>query len=80
MFSLHDFDIYIHNTLLVYLYFCEFSERDALHVLKASDWHLEGAFDIFYSQPQPPVKSSIDITRIEELYDRYKGMYLSIHS
>ncbi|KAK8648793.1 hypothetical protein V6N13_129536 [Hibiscus sabdariffa] len=28
------------------------SEKAALQALKASDWHLEGAFDFFYSQPQ----------------------------
>ncbi|KAK6947202.1 hypothetical protein RJ641_000675, partial [Dillenia turbinata] len=28
------------------------SEKVALQALKASDWHLEGAFDVFYSQPQ----------------------------
>ncbi|EFH59047.1 hypothetical protein ARALYDRAFT_341389 [Arabidopsis lyrata subsp. lyrata] len=29
------------------------SEKNALQALKASDWHLEAAFDVFYSQPQP---------------------------
>ncbi|XP_042479243.1 DCN1-like protein 1 [Macadamia integrifolia] len=28
------------------------SEKVALQALKASDWHFEGAFDIFYTQPQ----------------------------
>ncbi|KAK8527006.1 hypothetical protein V6N12_054234 [Hibiscus sabdariffa] len=28
------------------------SEKAALQALKGSDWHLEGAFDFFYSQPQ----------------------------
>ncbi|KAM7526909.1 hypothetical protein LguiA_016811 [Lonicera macranthoides] len=28
------------------------SEKVALQALKASDWHLEGAFDVFYNQPQ----------------------------
>ncbi|KAF3588060.1 hypothetical protein F2Q69_00031785 [Brassica cretica] len=29
------------------------SEKNALQALKASDWQLEAAFDVFYSQPQP---------------------------
>nr|XP_043620750.1 DCN1-like protein 1 [Erigeron canadensis] len=50
------------------------SEKSALHTLKASDWHLDGAFDIFYSQPH--AKSSYTDTRhLEELYNRYKDPY-----
>lgn len=49
--------------------FC--SEKVALQALKASDWHLEGAFDIFYSQPQ--IRSVTDSRHLEELYHRYKG-------
>ncbi|KAJ8434520.1 hypothetical protein Cgig2_030143 [Carnegiea gigantea] len=48
------------------------SEKVALQALKASDWHLEGAFDVFYSQPQ--IKSYADSRHLEELYNRYKGM------
>ncbi|WZZ29415.1 hypothetical protein YC2023_012816 [Brassica napus] len=29
------------------------SEKSALQALKASDWQIEAAFDVFYSQPQP---------------------------
>ncbi|CAG7877759.1 unnamed protein product [Brassica rapa] len=29
------------------------SDKNALQALKASDWQLEAAFDMFYSQPQP---------------------------
>ncbi|CAF1935102.1 unnamed protein product [Brassica oleracea var. botrytis] len=29
------------------------SDKNALQALKASDWQLEAAFDVFYSQPQP---------------------------
>lgn len=47
------------------------SEKSALQALKASDWHLEAAFDVFYSQPQP--RSNADVRRLEELYNRYKG-------
>ncbi|XP_010544339.1 PREDICTED: DCN1-like protein 2 isoform X1 [Tarenaya hassleriana] len=49
------------------------SEKTALQALKASDWHLEGAFDVFYSQPH--VRSHADIRRLEELYNRYKDPY-----
>ncbi|KAG5550848.1 hypothetical protein RHGRI_009328 [Rhododendron griersonianum] len=47
------------------------SEKLALQALKSCDWHLEGAFDVFYSQPQ--VKSYADTRLVEELYKRYKG-------
>ncbi|KAF7144708.1 hypothetical protein RHSIM_Rhsim04G0003200 [Rhododendron simsii] len=47
------------------------SEKLALQALKSCDWHLEGAFDVFYSQPQ--VKSYVDTRLAEELYKRYKG-------
>ncbi|KAK8602670.1 hypothetical protein V6N13_084877 [Hibiscus sabdariffa] len=47
------------------------SEKAALQALKGSDWHLEGAFDFFYSQPQ--IKSYPDTKHLEELYNRYKG-------
>ncbi|GAV92014.1 Cullin_binding domain-containing protein, partial [Cephalotus follicularis] len=47
------------------------SEKVALQTLKASDWHVEGAFDMFYSQPQ--VKTFTDTRHLEELYNRYKG-------
>lgn len=49
------------------------SEKVALHALKASDWHLEGAFDVFYSQPQ--IKAFTDSRHLEELYNRYKGRF-----
>ena len=47
------------------------SDKNALQALKASDWQLEAAFDMFYSQPQP--RSNGDMRRLEELYNRYKG-------
>ncbi|KAK9026091.1 hypothetical protein V6N11_038939 [Hibiscus sabdariffa] len=49
------------------------SEKAALQALKASDWHLEGAFDFFYSQPQ--IKSYPDTKHLEDLYNRYKDPY-----
>lgn len=49
------------------------SEKVALQALKASDWHLEGAFDVFYSHPQ--FKSFTDTRHLEELYNRYKGKF-----
>ncbi|XP_010257311.1 PREDICTED: DCN1-like protein 2 isoform X1 [Nelumbo nucifera] len=52
------------------------SEKVALQALKASDWHLEGAFDIFYSQPQ--VKAVPDSRHLEELYNRYKDPYVDM--
>lgn len=50
------------------------SEKNALQALKSSDWRLEAAFDVFYSQPQP--RSNADTRRLEELYNRYKGKLL----
>ncbi|XP_057460390.1 uncharacterized protein LOC130750907 isoform X2 [Actinidia eriantha] len=52
------------------------SEKASILALKSSDWHLEGAFDVFYSQPQ--VKSYADIRRVEELYKRYKDPYVDM--
>lgn len=53
------------------------SEKNALQALKASDWHLEAAFDVFYSQPQPR-SNAADVRRLEELYNRYKGKLLVV--
>ncbi|KAK9266600.1 hypothetical protein L1049_027338 [Liquidambar formosana] len=52
------------------------SEKVALQALKGSDWHLEGAFDVFYSQPQS--KASTDSRHLEELYNRYKDPYVDM--
>ncbi|KAL2467037.1 Defective-in-cullin neddylation protein [Abeliophyllum distichum] len=49
------------------------SEKVAIQALKATDWHLEGAFDVFYSQPH--IKSFADTRRLEELYNRYKDSH-----
>ncbi|KAF8048232.1 hypothetical protein N665_2598s0004 [Sinapis alba] len=49
------------------------SEKSALQALKASDWQIEAAFDVFYRQPQP--KSNGDLRRLEELYNRYKDPF-----
>ncbi|KAI5674540.1 hypothetical protein M9H77_14904 [Catharanthus roseus] len=49
------------------------SEKVAIQSLKASDWHLEGAFDVFYSQPLS--RSHTDSRHLEELYNRYKDPY-----
>ncbi|XP_071698545.1 uncharacterized protein [Rutidosis leptorrhynchoides] len=50
------------------------SEKVALQTLKTSDWHLDGAFDIFYSQPVPK-SSYTDTKHIEKLYNKYKDPY-----
>ncbi|XP_031487511.1 uncharacterized protein LOC116255719 isoform X2 [Nymphaea colorata] len=52
------------------------SEKIALQALKASDWHLEGALDLFYSQPQ--VRAVTDSRHLEELYHRYKDPYVDM--
>ncbi|XP_073061579.1 uncharacterized protein [Primulina eburnea] len=49
------------------------SEKVAIQALKSSDWQLEGAFDIFYSQPK--IKSFADTRHFEELYNRYKDPF-----
>uniref|UniRef100_A0A2P2KXV7 Defective in cullin neddylation protein n=2 Tax=Rhizophora mucronata TaxID=61149 RepID=A0A2P2KXV7_RHIMU len=49
------------------------SDKVALQALKASDWHLEGAFDVFYSQPH--IRTFTDFRHLEELYKRYKDPY-----
>ncbi|XP_020580130.1 DCN1-like protein 1 isoform X2 [Phalaenopsis equestris] len=52
------------------------SEKVALQALKSSDWHLEGAFDIFYSQPH--IRATTDSRHLEELYNRYKDAYVDM--
>ena len=42
--------------------------------VSSSDWQIEAAFDVFYSQPQP--KSNGDMRRLKELFNRYKGNML----
>ncbi|XP_048494851.1 uncharacterized protein LOC104906365 isoform X2 [Beta vulgaris subsp. vulgaris] len=49
------------------------SEKVAHQALKAGDWHLEGALDVFYSQPQ--IKSFTDSKHLEELFNQYKDPY-----
>ncbi|GLT91514.1 hypothetical protein SLE2022_093970 [Rubroshorea leprosula] len=49
------------------------SEKVALQALKASDWHLDGALDVYYSQPQ--IRTFTDTRHLEELYKRYKDPY-----
>ncbi|KAK3042664.1 hypothetical protein RJ639_000916 [Escallonia herrerae] len=47
------------------------SEKLCIQALKASDWHLEGAFDVFYNQPH--VTTLTDSRHLVELYKKYKG-------
>ncbi|CAM8957773.1 unnamed protein product [Rhodiola kirilowii] len=46
------------------------NEKVALQSLKASDWQLEAAFELFYNQPQ--IKAYTDYRHLGELYNRYK--------
>ncbi|MQM17181.1 hypothetical protein Taro_050149 [Colocasia esculenta] len=59
--------------ILIGHFISKYSDKIALQALKASDWHLEGAFDFFYSQPQ--IRAVTDSRQLEELYKRYKGKY-----
>ncbi|XP_074575121.1 uncharacterized protein LOC141831626 [Curcuma longa] len=52
------------------------SEKVALQALKGSDWHLEGAFDMFYSQPH--IRTTTNTRHLEELYNRYKDPYVDM--
>ncbi|XP_022933302.1 DCN1-like protein 2 isoform X4 [Cucurbita pepo subsp. pepo] len=52
------------------------SEKVAHQALKASEWHLEGAIDVFYSQPL--IKAFTDSRHLEELYSRYKDPYVDM--
>ncbi|XP_042417265.1 DCN1-like protein 2 [Zingiber officinale] len=52
------------------------SEKVALQALKASDWHLEGAFDMFYSQPH--IRTTTNTRHLEDLYNRYKDPYVDM--
>lgn len=50
------------------------SEKNALQTLKSSDWQLEAAYDVFYSKPQPRSNNAAGVRRLQELYNRYKGL------
>lgn len=54
--------------------FC--SEKAALTALKASDWNLEGAFEVFFNQPPP--RPLTDPRQLEEFYLRYKGTWRNV--
>lgn len=45
------------------------SEKVALRILRRSDWNLEAAIDVFYSEPQT---TDPDTTHLEELFNKYK--------
>lgn len=53
------------------------SERAALSALKASDWSIEAAFDVFYNQPQAaiPPAATLDPRKLEQLFVRYKDAH-----
>ncbi|GAA0153365.1 ubiquitin-protein ligase [Lithospermum erythrorhizon] len=51
----------------------KYSEKVATQALKASDWHLEAAFEVFYSQPQ--AKSLTNTRHLEDLFNKYKDPY-----
>lgn len=64
---------------LLILYFgC--SEKFAIQALKATDWHLEGAFNVLHRQPR--IEALANIKRLDELYHQYKGnlLCLDIHA
>lgn len=48
------------------------SERSALASLKASDWNLKLAFEVFYSSSSPLSYARTDTVLQEQLYQRYK--------
>ncbi|KAG6763889.1 hypothetical protein POTOM_031335 [Populus tomentosa] len=63
-------------SLVIKIVILKCSEKVAVQALKASDWHLEGAFDAFYSQPQS--RTYTDSRHLEELYNRYKDPYVDM--
>ncbi|KAF2308977.1 hypothetical protein GH714_026525 [Hevea brasiliensis] len=42
-----------------------------VQALRGRDWHLDGAFDVFYNQAH--IKTFTDSRNLEKLYSRYKG-------
>ncbi|XP_024537706.1 DCN1-like protein 2 [Selaginella moellendorffii] len=49
------------------------NEKAALAALKASDWNLDGALDIYYNQAF--ARPKLDPYQLEEVYSRYKDPY-----
>eukprot|EP00270_Netrium_digitus_P013160 TRINITY_DN4349_c0_g1_i2.p1 TRINITY_DN4349_c0_g1~~TRINITY_DN4349_c0_g1_i2.p1 ORF type:complete len:267 (+),score=70.15 TRINITY_DN4349_c0_g1_i2:80-880(+) len=61
------------------------SEKSAMAALAASDWNLEGAFEIFYSNPHMTEAAAgfttvvaLDIRKLEDLFNRYKDPHADV--
>ncbi|XP_021598558.1 uncharacterized protein LOC110604615 isoform X2 [Manihot esculenta] len=52
------------------------NEKASFQSFKGRDWHLEGAFDVFYNQPQ--IKTFTDSRYLERLYNRYKDPHVDM--
>lgn len=67
--------------------FTQSNEKTALTCLSQNDWKLDVATDRFFQNPElyvPNLKGALDKKKLEQLYNRYRGMeshftYLFIH-
>ncbi|XP_022886416.1 DCN1-like protein 1 isoform X2 [Olea europaea var. sylvestris] len=51
-------------------------EKFAIQALKATDWHLEGAFNVLHRQPR--IEALANIKRLDELYHQYKDSHIDM--
>lgn len=60
-----------------FMIFTQSNEKTALTCLSQNDWKLDVATDKFFQNPElyvPNLKGSLDKKKLEQLYNRYRGM------
>lgn len=60
--------------------FTQSNEKTALNFLAQNDWKLEVATDKFFQNPElyaPNIKGALDKRKLEQLYNRYRGVQLT---
>lgn len=57
------------------------SEKTALTCLSQNDWKLDVATDRFFQNPElyvPNLKGALDKKKLEQLYNRYRGVEITV--
>uniref|UniRef100_A0A6B2LFK6 Defective in cullin neddylation protein n=1 Tax=Arcella intermedia TaxID=1963864 RepID=A0A6B2LFK6_9EUKA len=56
-----------------FISFTHSSEARAVQYLNAAKWNVEGAVDVYFSNPPPPEKTKFDENSIAKLFQNYSG-------